>query len=162
MGKHFWILLIWAVSILIGSIVFAQSIGFDDVKEKPYDVWNDTQQGEQAVDLGKVFEKDAISPGDSVSERIQKFLKVDYPSQQRETFFIKNVFNWFLAIIGMVALIVLIYAFYQMLTAEWSEEKLKEARKIMIGATIALLVIWLSRFIVSFLFNIFTVTRDAV
>lgn len=162
MGKHLWVLLIWAISILIGSVVLAQSIGFDDIKDKPYDAWGNLQQGDEATDYGKIFEEDAVSPSNSVVERIQKLLKVDYAWDQRATFFIKNAFNWFLAIIGMVALIVLIYAFYQMFTAEGNDEKFKEARKFVIWATIALFVIWLSWFIVSFLFNIFEVTRDAV
>ena len=164
MGKRLWVLVIWAVSILIGSVVLAQSIGFDDIKNKPYDAWHSDNLvwGEKATDFGKVFEETAIKPNDSVSERIQKLLKVDYDWDQRATFFIKNAFNWVLAIIGMVALIVLIYAFYQMFTAEGNEEKFKEARKFVIWATIALFVIWLSWFIVSFLFNIFEVTRDAV
>lgn len=163
MWKRLWIVVVWAISILIGSAVLAQSIGFDDIKEKPYDAWNDLQQGDEAVDYGKIFEEDAISPTNSVAERIQKFLGVDYSnSEQRATFFIKNAFNRFLAIIGMIALIALIYGFYQMFTAEGNEEKYKEARKFVIGVTIALFVIWLSRFLVSRLFEIFEVSRDAV
>jgi len=162
MGKHLWVLLIRAISILIGSVVLAQSIGFDDIKNKPYDAWGSLENGEEATEYGKIFDDNAVNPGNSVSERIQKLLKVDYDWEQRATFFVKNAFNWFLATIGMVALIVLIYAFYQMFTAEGNEEKFKEARKFVIWATIALFVIWLSWFIVSFLFNIFEVTRDAV
>jgi len=62
MGKHVWVLLIWAISILIGSVVLAQSIGFDDVKEKPYDARGDLQAGDEATDYGKIFEEDAVSP----------------------------------------------------------------------------------------------------
>ncbi len=163
MGKRIWIVLVWVVSIVIWSIALAQSVWFKDVKDAPFDAWNNLEQGDQATDIGQVFDKDAISPNDSVSERIQKFLKVNYSNtEQRATFYIKNAFNWFLAIVGMVSLIVVIVWFYQMLTADGSEEKFKEARKYVIGALIALVVIGLAWFVVSRVFEIFEKTRDAV
>lgn len=160
--KRWWIVLVWVVSIVIGSVVLAQDVRFNDVKDKPYDARNGTQQSEQAVDLWGVLNEDAVSPSSSVAERIQQLLGVDYGSQQRATFFIKNVFNRFLAIIGVVALIVLIYGFYQMFANKDNEDGFKTAKKIVIWAVIALFVMGTSWFIVSLLFEIFEKTRDAV
>jgi hypothetical protein len=68
---------------------------------------------EKSIDFGNIIKKEAIDKESSASERIQQALGVNYSAgeakEQRATFYIKQLINRFLAIIGLVATVVLIY-----------------------------------------------------
>jgi hypothetical protein len=49
---------------------------------------------------------------------------------QRATFYIQELLNWFLAIIGLISLIVLVYGFYKMFVAKDNAEAFQEALSI--------------------------------
>ncbi len=65
---------------------------------------------------------------------------------------IKNFINWMLGLLSLMALIVLLYGGFNMVTAAWEEEKYKKGFTIMKQAWVGLAVIGLSWFIVSIIF----------
>ncbi|USN54184.1 MAG: hypothetical protein H6765_06355 [Candidatus Peribacteria bacterium] len=69
--------------------------------------------------------------------------------------------NYFLAIAGLVALIVLVLGFYKMFTASDNKEGYKEALQYVTRAAIAIVIIGVSWFLVSWFFDIFIRVRDA-
>ncbi len=121
--------------------------------EFPY--WSDNQTWQEAIDFGVLIRDDAVNPTDGVSEQIQQAFGIDLEWEQRATNYVLEVINWLLAVIWLLALTVLIYAFYKMVFRSSDEEWLKEARKMAWIAILALFVIWLARIIVSQLFDIF-------
>jgi hypothetical protein len=60
-----------------------------------------------------------------------------------------------LALVSFIALVLIIFAFYLIFFGK-EEEAFKKAKKILTGVAIALAIMGLSRFIVSFFFNVFT------
>lgn len=114
-----------------------------------------SQSWEGAVDFGKIIKTEAIDPTDSASEKIQKAYKINLDDDQRATAYIKNVMNWILAIIWLVALTTLIYGFYRMVLTTDNEEWYKNARKIIFIALVALVIVGMAWIIVSQFFDIF-------
>lgn len=156
--------LYWLLSVLLVWSCFASTTEIGNVG-KEFPLWDGEEcYGADCVDIGQKIKDDAIDPETSVSEKIQQDLWVDYQDaeNQRATFYIKQVINRFLAIIGLIALIVLVYWFYKMFFASDGEESFSEALKIVKWAALALFVIWLSWFIVSMLFDIFFAAKEDI
>lgn len=148
------------------SWVGAQDFQRDEYQDRPYDAGTETTDGNEATNLGKVIKDDAVDPSDSAISKIQKSLQVDYQDSkgvdQTATYFVKNILNWLMSIAGLVALIVLLYGFYQMFVAKDHKSGYEEAFKIVKGAAIAILVIALAWFVVSWFFDIYFKVRDDV
>lgn len=74
--------------------------------------------------------------------------------------YIKNIINFFLTLLWLIATIIIIYGFYLMVVPWWkSDEQLKTAKKYVKIATIAIIMIWLSRLIVQFIFEIYNTAK---
>lgn len=148
------------------SCARAQDFNRDDSIKWPYDAGTETNNGNDATDLGKILKDDAVKPSDSAISKIQKAFQIDYQDtkgvDQTATYFVKNILNWLLAIAGLVALIVLLYGFYQMFVAKDHKTGYEEAFKVVQGAAIAILVIALARFIVSWFFDIYVKVKADV
>jgi len=67
---------------------------------------------------------------------------------------IKNIINYALGLLSLVALIYMIYHGFLMLSAAWDESRYKNWFKWIKNAIIAIAGIWLSRFIISLIFRI--------
>lgn len=65
---------------------------------------------------------------------------------------VKSFINWVLGILSLIALIIILYAGFKMVTANGDETKYKDGFKIIQQAAVWLAVIWLSWFIVSMIF----------
>lgn len=117
-----------------------------------------------AVDFGQLIKDDAIDPTTSASEQIQEKLWINYAQaeNQRATYYIQQLINWFLAIVGLVSLIVLVYGFYKMFTSNDNAEAFADALKIVKWALIALVVIWVSRYVVSIIFDLFFAAKQDI
>jgi len=73
---------------------------------------------------------------------------------------IKNFINYALGFLWLIALIMLLYGWFKMVTAGWEEEAYEGWLKILKNAAIGIAVIWISRFLVTFIFYVFSlVTR---
>jgi len=146
-------LLVWMCLWVLGfcslGTIGAYTIDTSFPYEKPNKTW------EQAVDIGQVIKDDAIDPTDSASEKIQQAYKIDLNDDQRATAYLKEVVNWTLAVIGLVALTTVIYGFYRIVLSSDNEEWLKNAKKIIFIALVALVIIGTAWIIVSQFFDIF-------
>lgn len=77
----------------------------------------------------------------------------DFGTAQNSTLaIVTNIINWLLWILALVALLYLLYHGFLILTARDDEEQYKQGIQWIKYAAIALLWIWLSRFIVSMIF----------
>jgi len=75
-------------------------------------------------------------------------------AQQDTLTYIKNIINYFLALLAFFSLLYLLYHWFLMVTAAWNEEKYKKWREWLKTAIIALIWIWLSWFIVSLIIHL--------
>ncbi len=74
----------------------------------------------------------------------------DKEKAQKDTLtYIRDIINYFLALLWFFTLIYLLYHWFLMVTASWNEEKYKKWREWLKTATIALIWIGLSWFIIS-------------
>jgi len=65
---------------------------------------------------------------------------------------IKNFINWVLWILSLIVLVIVLYGWFQMVTASGNEEKYKKWFTILKHAGIGLVIIWLSWFVVTIVF----------
>lgn len=63
---------------------------------------------------------------------------------------VKNIINWVLGLLGLIAVIIIIYAGFLWLTAAGNEDRITTAKKTILGAVIGLVIILLSYAIVAF------------
>ena len=136
------------------------SFSFDDIKEFPYEQGEELTNSEDTVDAWQVFKDDSVTNEEWIVVQIMDAFGINYTDEtgQTATFYIKELINWLLAIVGIVALMSLLWWFYKMLLSKDSEEWYTSAKKIVGNAALAIVVIWLSWFIVSRFFAIYTAT----
>jgi hypothetical protein len=150
--------ILWAVLLLQQIVPFwvlATDFSF------PYSDPSITANSNDA-DIWKSFQENAMWD-ESTSERLQQTFNVARDSEwdQRATDYIRVIINRFLAVVGLVALVVIIIGFYKMLVSWDSEAAWWDARKLVLNAWIALAVIGVAWFVVSWFFDIFfVVTSD--
>lgn len=65
---------------------------------------------------------------------------------------IKSFINWMLGMLALIALVILIWGGFQMVTAAGDDAKYKKGFKILQQAAIGLVFIWVSRLVVSVIF----------
>jgi hypothetical protein len=109
------------------------------------------------TDFGEIIKTNVVENNDSdLNELIGTFHNNSevLTNENKATSYVKIIINYFLALIGLVALIVLIYGFYMMFTSS-HEEWIKKAKKYVVWAAIAMFTIWVSRFIISWFMFIF-------
>ena len=158
----FWILTILLfINLVIGQNYIEPSI---DNPRNPYNTTNNTNLISPAPNPGKTDElaKSYILGDDgrkSLLEKIADILGikplVDNNKQYAAIEYIKSIINFFLAILGFVALVVLIIWFAKMLLSFGkSQEAIDSAKKYILAAIIAILLIGLSWFIISWIFTI--------
>lgn len=156
--------IIGRLSIYLFGIIIAWStvsaFSFDDVKEFPYEPWEEYVNTEDTVDAWQVFKDESVNNEEWIVIQLMDAFGINYTDEtdQTATFYIKELINWLLAIVGIVALISLLWWFYKMLLSKDSEEWYTSAKKIVMNAAIAITVIWLSWFIVSWFFAIYSAT----
>jgi hypothetical protein len=99
-------------------VLFVPSIhafSIDDVTDFPYDNGNEDISGAEATEIGQVIKDESIdadgSGGDGILLQIMDAFGINYTDQtdQTATFYIKEIINWLLAIIGLVALISMLW-----------------------------------------------------
>lgn len=156
--------------LLIGifrSLWFLQtSFAFDFdsyIDAEPYGQFMDSTAivDENNIDPGKIL-ADEIKKDDGVLKQILGILGIDTSASDLWAFsWIRNLINYALVIVGLVAMAVLIYGFYKIFFTDW-EEALKDAKKLIIWAAVALAIIGLARFITRFFFSVFETATESI
>lgn len=153
---------------LLGMIVIARMSFVSAQGESvdfPYDITSPTQvlDVDNPTNLSDVLKQDAIAPSDSILDKLTKYFRVSGTSYNPDNTgspalnYVRWIINIVLGLVSLIALVLIIFAFYLIFFAK-EEEAVKKAKKILTGVAIALGLLGLARFIVSFFFNVFNVT----
>lgn len=106
------------------------------------------------TDYGKLIKEDAVKPDESLLNRLMEVFNLDQPDYQwpqKAFYYIKKILNYALSFVSLIALSLLIYSFYGMLT--WDGDKqYSKVKEVLKGIAIAIIVMGLARLIVSLLF----------
>ena len=109
------------------------------------------------TDISSTIKNDIADANDGVLKRMLSIFNLDQFTSLSDASaleFAKYIINIALSLASFVAVIVIIYGFSQIFFSK-DEEGITEARKVVQNAAIAIAIIAVSRFIVSFLFNIY-------
>jgi len=68
--------------------------------------------------------------------------------------YIQDIIIYLLGFLFLIAVIYIIYAWFQILVAAWDEEKMKKSKNIIVYAFIGIVIIFLAWSIVRFMFNV--------
>lgn len=138
----------------------------------PYEIqWQEYDSTDPiTTDIAADLIKPDLTPGQnaqtppSLIKRLTDYFRLsgtayDNPnSTSKATDYVKRILNIMLGLISFLSLIMIVFAFYLIFFSK-GEEAVGKAKKILIGVGIALAIMWLSRFIASFFFDIYaTVT----
>ena len=149
------------------SIIFTLGIAYNFVSAQtepfPYDINSQTPLVGQSepTNISDVIKADSLTPTTSIMSRLTSFFRVSGTSYNPDNTgnpainYVKFILNIVLALISFIALVLIIFAFYLIFFGK-EEEAFKKAKKILTGVAIALFIMGLSWFIVSFFFNVFT------
>lgn len=74
--------------------------------------------------------------------------------------YIQRILVYLLWFLRLVAIILIIYAWFNMLTAAWDEDKFNKSKTMLIYAIIWLAIIWLAWPITAFIINLFVSTAS--
>jgi len=142
------ILTIW-IAIWFQSIWSAQNFYYN--YDEASSVWNET-------DIWKIIKTDTVNQNDSALNKLLKLFKLSEADRYWTTwenskaiYYAKMIINLLLSLVSIIALIMLIYAFYLMFFSK-QESGMTKAKQILKWVAIAITIMWLSWFIVSFIF----------
>ena len=82
----------------------------------------------------------------------------DVETEQKASEYIQNIIVYLIGFISIIAVIYIIYAWFNILTGTGDEEKIKKSKWIIMYVVIWLIVIYLAYSIVAFVFNVFDST----
>jgi len=163
-----YIFSILGVLFALWTIIPAVSVGQFADEPFPYDVqgqeYNPTATSEENMtNLATDVIKTDTQTSTSVLQRLTNFFRLSGTSYNpggtntsTATNYVKRILNILLGLVSFLSLVMIIFAFYLIFFSK-GEEGAAKAKKILIGVGIALAIMWLSRFIASFFFNIYTV-----
>lgn len=145
------------------SSTFATSDGslpFYDASQVPA-----TMTDEERLNLATDITTNDLTTDDSAFAKIRDFFGLGTYTAQGQTtpalVYLKTIVNRLLGLVSLISLIMVIAAFYMIFFSK-QEESVGKAKKMLIGVVIALAVMWLSRYIVSYFYNIYTVTTTTI
>jgi len=162
--------IISVVVFLIGVNVFAQALPEEPYYDTPQqsvetdinlgpvdveiDVWLWGDQG--TIDTVREDITAASVGGGSVLVKLIRSFGFNYLDKGTSTaaYYIALVVNYFLGILGFLALLVLIYGFVKIIWAS-DDSAIDEAKKIMFSAVVGILVIGVSWYIISWIFQLY-------
>lgn len=150
--------------ILLGIISIILPISFSLAQNSESFFYGDEYEGtfmdsEQKTDLAKVIKDDSVNTNDdTLLYKIRQYFRLTgnetYDQDKPATGYVTMILNMVLWLTSFVSLILILFAFYLMFFQK-GEEWFAKAKKILIGVAIALVVMALSRLIVSFFFEVY-------
>lgn len=151
---------------VIGTFTPIVSLGqqFSD-SEFPYDI-SAQNPNIETTDITQIVKEEAVwTPGGTnkptIIKRLTDFFRLsgtnyDKPnSTSKATDYVKWILNILLGFVSFLSLVMIIFAFYLIFFSK-GEDGVGKAKKILVGVGIALAIMWLSWFIASFFFQIYT------
>lgn len=104
------------------------------------------------TDVGKVLKQS--NQWWSLLENLLDLFGINYAGPNKPLVYVQVIINYVLSILWFIALLLILYSFYMIFFGK-SDDAIANARKTVKGAAIALFVIWLSAYIVNFLFYLY-------
>ena len=141
---------------LFWFIINAEDFYYDVTKD--WEIVSDFDN--ESLEIWKIITEDAVENDQSILQRLLSIFRLKWSQrydndwEYRAFAYVKMIVNYMLALVSFVALILTIYGFYLMFFS-WQEEWLKKAKKILTWVWIAIAIMWLSRFIISFIFWVY-------
>ncbi len=142
------IILISLVMIWITSFWFSEDFYYD-YDQTSTAIWDETE-------IGNIIQTDVINNTDSSLNRLLDLFNL---SQQdwygswtsKAIYYAKMIINMLLSFVSLIALVMVIFAFYLMFFST-HESGITKAKQMLKWVAIAITIMWLSWFIVSFIF----------
>ncbi len=122
--------------------------------------YQETSNWEDKTDLAEIMKNDSINTKETtLLYQIRQYFRLTgndvYDQEKPAIAYISMIINMLLWLTSLISLILLIFAFY-LIFFQKGEEGVKKAKKILVGIAIALIIMWLSRLIVNFFFEVYT------
>lgn len=121
--------------------------------------WVDTTNPTTA--LGDIVRTDSVNPDDGFLKRTLRLFNLDQFIASSDAWaleYAKSLINRALGYVALIAFIVVLYGFGQMIFAE-DEAGITTARKVVTSAAIAIAILGISRMVVTFLFAIYDAVK---
>lgn len=137
-------------------MIILSSVGFAQSSEDSF-FYGEEFREQPSTSINTTLKNDIVSSNDGFVKRILRIFNLEQFtsfSNRSALEFVTYIINIALGLITFIAVIVIIYGFGQMFFAK-DDEWLSKAKKIVLNAAIAIAIIAVSRFLVSFLFNIY-------
>lgn len=144
------------VSIISAILLFCYSTTLAQSSEDSF-FYGDSATVEPTTTIHTIIQDDIVEANDGVLKKILRLFNLDQfttLSDASALEFIKYILNIALGLVSFIAVVVVIYGFVQVIFAK-DEEGVTKARKTVQGAAIAIGIIAVSWFIVSFLFSLY-------
>lgn len=161
-----WIFALWTLmpAISVGQFTPSESNFPYDIQGKEYNAADETfTDGVVTTDIAqKIIKSDTNAPT-SILKRLTDFFRLSGTSYNTGTSvatnYVKRILNILLGLVSFLSLVMIVFAFYLIFFSK-GEEGVTKAKKILIGVGIALAIMWLSWFIASFFFDIYTTVTN--
>lgn len=128
----------------------------DPSKEFPYitDSRNTTVTRTTTTDMGKLLQQ--TNQGGSLLEKYLTLFGINYSDGNGKAItYIQVLINYALSLIWIVSVVLIMYSFYAIFFATKSEDAISKAKKTAIWASVALIIVGLSAYIVNFIFYLY-------
>lgn len=118
--------------------------------------YNSGWQWQLNTDIGSMVKTDTVQDSENSFQKLLSLFRLSsqdwYDSgTSKAIYYIKMIVNMLLSLTAFISLIMIIYAFYMIFFTK-EDSGVTKAKQVLKWVAIALIVMWLSRFIVSFLF----------
>ena len=148
-AKH-WIAIWFSLILNMGLMFQAQAWGVYDASF-PYTDGNYTAN--PTTDVGQVLKQ--ANQGGSIIENMLDLFGINYSWPDKAISYVQILINYILALVGFIAVLLLIYSFYMIFFGK-SDDAIAKARKTIIWTSIAIVVIAASAYIVNLLFYLYS------
>ncbi len=146
------------IKYILGVLVLAVSVHTASAQtEFPYGKQIDGKYySEESTNTSTLLKQHTTTDKDSLLNKLLAMYGLnDYDGEDKAIHFVKGIINLVLSLASFIVFVRLIYGFYMMFFSE-HEEGMDRARKIIKMTFIALLLIGVSRLLVTFFFYLFT------
>lgn len=154
MKKLFYGFLFLFASVCSLNFVVAQDTEF----YYEIDSENQLKWSNETIELSDVILEDSIEPEDSIFSNLFSFFKLsgkEYDTWTGKALnYVRWIINILLWLVWFISLILIIFAFYLIFVTK-SEEAVGKAKKILTWVAVALIILWASWLITSFLFYLY-------
>lgn len=158
---------IWAYTFSIVGGIFALAIFMPGISlgqfgetPFPYEIQGEDyiQEEDQETNLAALIKEDT-NDSTSLLQKLTDYFRLSGTSYDTGTskaiYYVRRILNMMLGLVSFLSLVMIMFAFYLIFFSKW-EDAVTKAKKILTGVAVALAIMWLSWFIASFFFDVYT------